>query len=102
MLLFGLGTTLPIYYIVQCLLQPSLGDTLVEALHNPVTLLFVADVLISTVVFWAYLAETRCWTASFGWLVAVIVLNLSVGLSSALPLFLYVRSRHQRQAQQCP
>jgi hypothetical protein len=46
---------------------------------------FAADVLLSSCVFWIYLFSTntpRVWL--------YIVVNLSIGLSCALPLYLYV------------
>jgi hypothetical protein len=49
---------------------------------------FAADVLISSSVFWLYLfnkKESRVWV--------YVLLNLTIGLSCALPYYLYVKSK---------
>jgi hypothetical protein len=48
---------------------------------------FAADVLISSAVFWLWLRAER---APRQWL--YVAVNLAVGLSCALPLYLYVRA----------
>ena len=92
-----LGTAVPLYYIAQFFSQPSPGAVQVAAGHNPVALVFIADVFISTVVFWVFLAaEQQRQAIAKPWLVATIVANVCIGLSAALPLFLYVRSHRDR------
>ncbi len=49
---------------------------------------FVVDLLISSLVFWLYMFEQR--QGPKPWL--FILLNLSIGLSCALPAYLYARS----------
>ena len=49
---------------------------------------FTADLLISSAVFWAYLFSRR--TGPSPWL--FVVLNLTIGLSCALPAYLYAVS----------
>ena len=49
---------------------------------------FAADILISSAVFWGYLIskkESRAWV--------YILLNLTIGLSCALPVYLYVQAK---------
>ena len=54
---------------------------------------FTADLLITSAVFWAYLIsnkEGRTWL--------YVLINLSIGLSCALPLYLYMRARETELA----
>ena len=54
---------------------------------------FAYDLLVSSVVFWIFVyREGKRINLKYLWL--YIVFNLAVGLSFALPLFLWVRSRH--------
>ena len=54
---------------------------------------FAFDLLVSSVVFWIFVfREGTRLHLKFLWV--YVVLNLIVGLSFALPLFLWVRSRH--------
>ncbi len=55
---------------------------------------FTADVLISSAVFWVYLFSRR--TGPSPWL--FVVLNLAIGLSCALPAYLYVVTRNAEGA----
>jgi hypothetical protein len=57
---------------------------------------FAADVLISSAVFWIYMFSRS--NGPSPWL--FIVLNLSIGLSCALPAYLYVLTSRQQQAAQ--
>ena len=53
---------------------------------------FAADVFISSAVFWGYLLakkEPRVW--------AYMLVNLTIGLSCALPAYLYVQARNAEQ-----
>ena len=53
---------------------------------------FTADLLISSAVFWAYMfsqREPKMWV--------FILLNLTIGLSCALPAYLYVITSRQEQ-----
>ena len=49
---------------------------------------FTADILISSAVFWGFMFSAK--TGPKPWL--FIVLNLSIGLSCALPAYLYARA----------
>lgn len=53
---------------------------------------FAADVLISSLVFWVWmLPEARRVGVRHAWL--LVLVNLAIGLSCALPLFLWLRER---------
>lgn len=68
---------------------PGLTAFLAGAFASPVASGVTADVVISSVVFWEYLfsrGEKR--RAAF-----LIPINLLIGLSCALPLYLYLRTR---------
>ena len=51
---------------------------------------FTADLLITSLAFWIFL-----WQAKVERLWAYVLLNLTIGLSCALPAYLYVRARQQ-------
>jgi hypothetical protein len=55
---------------------------------------FTADLLITSVVFWLYVLNRQAGPAP--WL--YIVLNLTIGLSCALPAYLYTIARRAEQA----
>jgi hypothetical protein len=62
-----------------------------QIVANHVSAAFGADLVISSVVFWFFMTEERSRTVRHRWL--YVVLNLCVGLSFALPLFLFARER---------
>ncbi len=66
---------------------PGLAPFLAAAFANPAAAGLATDLLISSVVFWCYLYVQR----SRG-LWAYVLVNLVVGLSCALPLYLFVRA----------
>lgn len=51
---------------------------------------FTADLLITSFVFWTFL-----WARKTPRLWAYVLINLTIGLSCALPAYLYVREREQ-------
>jgi hypothetical protein len=64
---------------------------------NPIATMFAVDLFISTFVFWVFLyGEGR--RLEMGNLWVYVVLNLAVGLSLALPLFLYFREGRMAQS----
>ena len=86
------GTVLPYYFLIQFLLQYGFDLPLFVAqlFANPIATMFAVDLFISSFVFWVFLyAEGR--RLAMGSLWVYVVLNLAVGLSLALPLFLYFR-----------
>ncbi len=54
---------------------------------------FTADLLITSVVFWIYL-----WTRNVANMWVYVVLNLTIGLSCALPAYLYMNARQEEAA----
>lgn len=86
------GTVLPYYYFVQFLLAHGLDIPLFVAqlFASPVSAFFVMDVLVSSLVLWLFVfAEGRRLGMRHLWV--YVVANLMVGVSLALPLFLYFR-----------
>ena len=53
---------------------------------------FAADIFISSAVFWGYLIANKA-----RWIWAYVVVNLTIGLSCALPAYLYMQARAQEQ-----
>ncbi len=88
------GTVLPYYYLFQFFSQYGfdVGLFAQQAAANPVAAMFTVDLFISSFVFWVFLfGEGR--KRGMGNLWLYVVANLAVGLSLALPLFLYMRER---------
>lgn len=86
------GTIIPYYFLARFFAQNGLdiGLFLQQAVASPVAAMFTADLLISSFVFWVFLfSEGRRLAIPLLWL--YVGLNLAVGLSLALPLFLYFR-----------
>ena len=65
----------------------ALGDQL----SGPAALAFVADVSISSLVFWFWMWPEARAIGAGPW--PFVLVNLFIGLSCALPLFLYVREK---------
>lgn len=92
LLLAIIGAAVPLFFFVQYSLAEGL-DLLrvVEVLYaNGASGAFTSDLIISSVVFWVYLFAQPA-PAPKPWL--FIVLNLFVGLSCALPAYLWARAR---------
>ena len=86
------GTVLPYYFLIQFFMQHGFDLPLFvqQMTANPIARMFTVDLFISSFVFWVFLyAEGRRLGMGNLWL--YVVLNLSVGLSLSLPLFLYFR-----------
>ena len=86
------GTVVPCYFFLKHV-GANGADLLVFlglAFANPVASGFAADLSISSFVFWAYMFSAGP-QAPKPWV--FILLNLLVGLSCALPAYLYWRSR---------
>jgi hypothetical protein len=87
-----MGTIVPYYFLIQFILQNGfdVSQFVQQMFANPIATMFALDLFISSFVFWIFLfAEGRRLEMGNLWL--YVVLNLSVGLSLALPLFLYFR-----------
>jgi Terpene cyclase DEP1 len=87
-----LGAIIPYYFFIPFLLENGLDiQRLFQQLFiNHVSTFFATDFFISCVVFWAFLyQETKKYNIKQWWI--CIIATLIVGLSFALPLFLYFR-----------
>lgn len=86
------GTVIPYVFFIQHVSADGLGIVafIAESFANPVASGFTADLLISSLVFWVFMF-TADEDAPKPW--AFIALNCLVGLSCALPAYLYWRSR---------
>jgi len=86
------GLVLPYIFLGQYLANYGFKVTLFieHMFENPVVIIFVLDVLVSSVILWIFIfTEGRKLGMKNLW--AYIVANLLVGMCFALPLFLYFR-----------
>jgi hypothetical protein len=91
-----LGVALPYYFFAPFVLDHGLNMSLFvhQVFANPVSAFFGADVLMSSLALWTFIAyERRKRPVRLWWL--CIVANLAVGVSLALPLFLLLRHLHE-------
>ena len=91
------GTVLPYYFFLQqmAVTGADVPAFLMLAFANPVAAGFATDLVISSIVFWIYMFAAGP-DAPRPWV--FIALNLTVGLSCALPAYLYWRTRQSRAA----
>jgi hypothetical protein len=90
--LIGLFT--PYYFLFRFFGENDFNLVLLvqQAFANNVATAFVIDLIISIIVFWVYLfAEANRLSMKHVWL--YVLASLTIGLSFALPLFLYFRER---------
>ena len=85
-----MGALIPYLFFVDFFLSEGLAlpNFLLGVFANGAAGGFAADVLISSAVFWLYLfnrREPRVWV--------YVLVNLTIGLSCALPYYLYVKSK---------
>jgi hypothetical protein len=88
------GTIVPYWQLLPFLHEHGLDVRLMIAqlFSAPVSAFFGADVIVSSVVLWVFVAvDGRRAGVKHLW--APVVANLSVGVSLGLPLFLYLRER---------
>jgi hypothetical protein len=98
LILCVLGTALPCWQLIPFLAEHGLNLRLmVEQLFaNRISAFFGLDVIVSSLVLWVFvIIEGRRRRMKRLW--AYIACNLAVGVSLALPLFLYVRERSLAQ-----
>lgn len=92
-----LGAAVPYAFFVQYFSTegPALQGFLAAAFTNPAAGGISADLFLSSAIFWVFMSQQRA--ASKGPHPTLFVaLNLLVGLSCALPAYLYARERTQR------
>ncbi len=86
------GLVLPYYFFVPFVVSHRLNIPLFmsQLFANPIAAFFGTDVIVSSLVLWAFIyQETRQRRIPRWWL--CLVANLAVGVSLALPLFLWLR-----------
>ena len=89
-----LGLLVPYWFFFQFFKANGLniGMLVQQALVNPVSIAFTVDLVLSTVIFWIYMfSEANKLQMKNAWL--YLLASLTIGLSFALPLFLYFRDR---------
>jgi hypothetical protein len=86
------GAVLPFYFFLQPVEIDTLGLMGVVGLGfaNPIAAGLTTDLLISSIVFWVYMFSAGD-NAPKPW--AFIAINFFIGLSCALPAYLYWRTR---------
>jgi hypothetical protein len=92
LLLALIGLILPYYFFGSFLVAHGLDIRLLvqQLFANDISTFFAVDVIISSLVFWIFLyQEASRYQMKHWWL--YILVNLVVGVSCALPLFLYFR-----------
>lgn len=91
------GAALPYAFFLQFFRTQGLGGNFVGALFvNGAAGGFAVDVLLSSLVFWVFLfADARRSGVARPWV--YVIVNLLIGLSCALPLFLWAREGSRPQ-----
>jgi Terpene cyclase DEP1 len=87
-----LGFVLPYYFFIPTihLKGLSIPEIVKEIFASPITAFFAMDVIVSSLVLWAFIyQETRKRKIKLWWL--SIIANLLVGVSLGFPLFLLLR-----------
>lgn len=89
-----IGLVLPYWFFFNFLSTNGLNASLLvqQLFANNISTFFAVDLIISIIVFWIYMvSEATRLQMNNVWL--YILASLTVGLSFALPLFLYFRAR---------
>jgi hypothetical protein len=90
-----IGLVIPYSFFISFLLShgPDGSEFLRQLVGTPLSAFFVADLLISCVVFLSFIRQESARYAMRNRWIYVVAL-VTVGLSFALPLFLFVRQQH--------
>lgn len=92
---FVIGTLTPLYFIANFIREAG-GIDLLEFISqlfaNYAASTFSSDLLICSFIFWGFMAHDKK-NKNLPNILYFITLNLTIGLSSALPLYLYFRQR---------
>jgi FtsH-binding integral membrane protein len=90
------GTVWPYAHFVPFLMTHGLDLALFvqQAFANQIASFFAADLLVSWAVFWVFAFHEAARLRIKGWWICLVA-NLVVGLSLALPLFLWMRERQR-------
>ncbi len=92
LILAVIGAVIPVYFFLQHFAAAGYGlmDFIAGVFATPASSGFGADLLISSLVFWIYMFS-QDENSPKPWL--YILMNLFIGLSCALPAYLYTRAR---------
>lgn len=91
-LLAVIGLVIPYYFLISFLIANGMDGRqfLKQLFGTPISTFFAADLLLSCVVFAVYSGrEAARYSMKHTWICTVVL--FTVGLSCALPLFLYLR-----------
>jgi hypothetical protein len=94
LILASLGLVVPYWFLFQFMVGNGLNFVLLigQLFANDISTFFAVDLIIAIIVFWIYMvSEARKLQMKNYWL--YILASLTVGLSFALPLFLFFRER---------
>lgn len=92
LLLAVIGAVAPWVFFLRFFAASPGGDFVAALFANGAAGGFTTDLLVTSLVFWIFLfSEARRHGIARPWL--YVVLNLAIGLSCALPLFLWARER---------
>ena len=99
LLLAGLGLLVPYWFFFEFLDANGLNITLLlqQLFSNDISTFFAVDLILSTVVFWFFMVSEATKLQMHNWWLYILA-SLVVGLSFALPLFLYFRERKLQTA----
>ena len=92
LMLAVIGFVVPYYFFLVFLFEYGLDlQQLIDFLFaNPISTFFAVDLIIATIVYYVFLYQ-ESQRLGIGWWWLYVVFSLTVGLSFALPLFLYQR-----------
>ncbi len=93
--LSAIGFIAPYYFLIAFLLAHGLEARLFvrQLFGTPISTFFAVDLIVASVVFIVYLAhEGTRWSMKHKWVYLIAL--CTVGLSFALPLFLWAREAH--------
>lgn len=95
LLAFVIGTLIPAYYIFGFVENNGLNISLFikELFQSKPSATFSSDLLICSFVFWVFMIQDKK-DKNIPSILIFIALNLSIGLSSAMPLYFYFRQKY--------
>lgn len=92
---FLIGTLTPLYFIANFVTETGgvvLSEFISQLFANHAASTFSSDLLICSFIFWVFMGHDKK-NKNLPNILYFITLNLTIGLSSALPLYLYFRQR---------
>jgi hypothetical protein len=98
LLFFIIGTAVPLYFIVGFIQENGGVDLSVfvnQLFASKASSTFASDLLICSFVFWVFLIFDKK-TKNAPHFMVFILINLTIGLSSALPLYLFFKEKNKK------